>query len=131
MSALEATLAMQLLAVGVPEPEREYRFHPTRRWRFDFAWPDRLMAVEVEGGGWNGGRHTRGKGFASDMVKYSEAMRLGWTVYRCDGGLIQSGEQSRPLRQSWVGYRLRTLRRHCAQNPTHLRRKGEVDDGIA
>ncbi|MFD2177780.1 hypothetical protein A8L45_08045 [Veronia pacifica] len=92
MSNLEATLAMQLLVVGVPEPEREYRFHPIRRWRFDFAWPDRLLAVEVEGGGWSGGRHTRCKGFASDMVKYSEAMRLGWTVYRCDGGLIQSGE---------------------------------------
>ena len=41
-------------------PEREYRFHPIRRWRFDFAWPDQLIAVEVDGNAWHtkgGGRH--------------------------------------------------------------------------
>ncbi|WP_281545871.1 hypothetical protein [Grimontia sp. SpTr1] len=92
MSALEAELAFQLTALGLPEPEREYSFHPTRRWRFDFAWPALGLAVEVEGGGWTGGRHTRGKGFEQDMTKYSEAMKRGWTVYRCDRRLIQSGE---------------------------------------
>ncbi|MGP4843333.1 hypothetical protein ACTXGQ_04305 [Marinobacter sp. 1Y8] len=61
-------------------------------WRFDFAWPDLMLAVEVEGGGWTGGRHTRGKGFQEDMVKYSEAMRLGWNIYRCDANLIKSGQ---------------------------------------
>lgn len=92
MSRLEQTLAMYIRAAKLPEPVQEHRFHPTRRWRFDFAWPELMLAVEVEGGGWTNGRHTRGKGFSNDIQKYSEAMRLGWTVYRVDGALIGSGE---------------------------------------
>jgi len=49
-SELEATLAMHIRVNGLPEPEREYRFHPRRKWRFDAAWPDAKLAVEVEGG---------------------------------------------------------------------------------
>ena len=37
----------------------EYRFHSGRDWRFDFAIPSRRVAVEVEGGAFNGGRHIR------------------------------------------------------------------------
>jgi very-short-patch-repair endonuclease len=63
---------------GVPE----YRFHPTRKWRFDFAWPENKRAMEVEGGVWTGGRHTRGSGFLKDCEKYNAAASLGWRVFR-------------------------------------------------
>lgn len=69
----------------LPEPLVEHLFHPTRKWRFDFAWEDGLMkvAVEVEGGTWMaGGGHGRGSGYARDMEKYNEATRMGWEVYR-------------------------------------------------
>ena len=61
---------------------KEHRFHPTRLWRFDYAWPTYRVALEVEGGIWTGGRHTRGKGFANDIEKYDEAVILGWRVLR-------------------------------------------------
>ncbi len=61
----------------------EYKFHPARKWRFDYAFPDILVALEVEGGVWTGGRHTRGKGFMGDIEKYNEAALLGWKVLRC------------------------------------------------
>lgn len=60
----------------------EYRFHPERKWRFDFALPCRRLAIEIEGGVWIRGRHTRGKGFLGDCVKYSTAAVLGWRVIR-------------------------------------------------
>lgn len=68
---------------GLPVPTTEHKFHPDRRWRFDYAWPDLKVALEVEGGIWSGGRHTRGAGYAKDMEKYSEAAILGWAVIRC------------------------------------------------
>ena len=66
----------------LPRPHREFRFHDTRQWRFDFAWPSYQVALESEGGSHARGRHTRGKGFAEDCVKYSEAAINGWLVLR-------------------------------------------------
>lgn len=60
---------------------REHRFHPKRKWPFDFAWLDLMVAVEIEGGHWHG-RHTRGKGFVDDCEKYNAATALGWRVLR-------------------------------------------------
>jgi len=65
--------------------EVEYKFHPKRRWRFDFAFPLIKIAVEIEGGVWSGGRHTRGAGFIKDMEKYNAAVLLGWRVLRYSG----------------------------------------------
>lgn len=92
MSKLEEDFAFQLRALKLPTAHREYRFHDKRRWRFDFAWPDRMLAVEVEGGVWTQGRHTRGSGFIADTEKYNTAALLGWTVLRFHGGAITSGE---------------------------------------
>lgn len=96
-SEIEELLALQIRCAKLPTPDREYRFHPTRRWRFDFAWPDigfdgYYFAVEVEGGTWNGGRHTRGAGFESDCEKCAEALILGWRVLRVTGKQIKSGQ---------------------------------------
>ena len=61
---------------------RELKFHPVRRWRFDYAIPEHKIAVEVEGGVWTQGRHTRPRGFLGDMDKYNTATALGWRVLR-------------------------------------------------
>jgi uncharacterized protein (UPF0128 family) len=82
---------MQIRAVGLPEPEKEYRFHDVRKWRFDLAWPDRKIALEVEGGAYISGRHTRGKGYEGDCEKYSMAAILGWCVVRATTGQVKSG----------------------------------------
>ncbi len=91
MSDLEDILAYQIRVAGLPEPEREYKFHAARRWRFDFSWPARKVAVEVEGGTWTRGRHTRPEGFEGDCEKYNSAALAGWFVYRFTAEMIASG----------------------------------------
>lgn len=70
-------------AAGIGAPLTEYRFHPERRWRFDYAWPGMKLALEVEGGMWVMGRHNRGSGQVKDLEKYSEAAILGWRIVYC------------------------------------------------
>lgn len=84
-------LAGQIALAGLPTPETEIRFHPSRRWRFDFGWPDRKLALEVDGATWTQGRHTRGAGVESDCEKFSEAAILGWRVLRVTTGMVASG----------------------------------------
>jgi len=60
----------------------EFQFHPTRKWRFDYAIPNLKIALEVEGGAWTNGRHTRGGGFIADMEKYNTGTLLGWRIFR-------------------------------------------------
>lgn len=61
---------------------KEMRFHPKRMWRFDYAIPEHMIAIEVEGGVWTGGRHTRPKGFLGDIEKYNTATVMGWRLLR-------------------------------------------------
>ena len=75
-----------------PGCEPEFKFHPDRKWRFDFAWPHAHIALEVEGGIWTGGRHTRGSGFLRDMDKYNAAGILGWRVFRTTPQNIKNGK---------------------------------------
>ena len=65
-----------------PELEQEYRFHPTRRWKADFAHIPSRTIFEIEGGVWCRGRHTSPKGFMADAEKYLTATLEGWTVIR-------------------------------------------------
>lgn len=65
-----------------PELETEYRFHPTRKWRADYAHHDSQTLIEVEGGIHAYGRHNRADGFIADSEKYLEATLLGWRVIR-------------------------------------------------
>jgi len=69
--------------MGLMEPVPEWVFHPVRKWRFDYAWPLVKLALEIEGGIWTQGRHTRGAGAMEDLEKYSEAAILGWRVIYC------------------------------------------------
>lgn len=86
------TLLVQMPLSGLPEPQREFLFHKRRKWRFDLAWPDLLIAVEVEGGIWTGGRHVRGEGYEADCEKYNEAQLAGWMVLRFTPGMIKRGK---------------------------------------
>lgn len=71
--------------------EFEYRFHPKRMWRFDIAWPDVKVAVEIDGGVWIGGRHSGGIGQIRDNEKINTAQSMGWRVFRFVPGDVKSG----------------------------------------
>lgn len=91
MSNLEDLFALHCRAGHLPEPVREHRFHGERRFRFDFCWPDRKIAVEIDGGTWTGGRHSRGAGYERDCEKLNLAALAGWRVFRFTGGMVRSG----------------------------------------
>ena len=67
-------------SLKVPTAEFEFKFHPSRRWRFDIAWPDYKLAVEVQGGLFTGGRHTQGAALLKEYQKMNAAAVLGWRV---------------------------------------------------
>ena len=96
-TALEDLLLADLAKLGLPVPEREYRFHHIRRFRFDMAYPDHMLAVEVEGGQYIRGRHQRPAGFALDCTKYNLAALMGWTVLRFTGEMVKSGQAAREI----------------------------------
>lgn len=93
LTASHLGLDLQCRFAQLPIPVAEHRFHPVRKWRFDWAWPDRHIAVEVNGGAFAsaGGRHTRGAGFRSDAEKLAEAAILGWRVIPVLPEQIRSG----------------------------------------
>lgn len=82
---------------GLPAPLLEYRFHPSRRWRFDYCWPDKHVALEVDGGVWTRGRHTRGSGWLKDTEKLNEAAARGWRLLRTTPDTLCSPETLRVL----------------------------------
>lgn len=88
---LEEIFSIQIRAVRLPPAQREYRFHPERRWKFDFSWPQSMVAVEIEGGTYLRGRHVRPEGFRNDCIKYNEAALLGWKVLRGDSRMVKNG----------------------------------------
>ena len=91
-SPLEEVFANQLKRLQLPEPVRGHRFHLGRKWEFDFAWPDKMIAVELEGGTWSGGRHVRGKGYENDCRKYNAAVELGWRLFRYTTKMVEDGD---------------------------------------
>lgn len=61
---------------------KEYKFHPERKWRFDYAIPKYKIAIEIDGGVWNYGRHNRATGYMADMEKFNAAASFGWVVLK-------------------------------------------------
>lgn len=95
-SQWESLLEIHMRERGL-HPEVEYRFHPERMWRFDFAFPAEKVGVEVEGvtryGGLKRlGRHQTYTGIEADCQKYSTAAVMGWCVIRATQGMISSLE---------------------------------------
>jgi very-short-patch-repair endonuclease len=81
-SRLESRFETLWRALGGPELEKEFRFHPVRKWRADFAHLPSRTLIEIEGGIYVNGRHNRAGGFAADLKKYLEAALAGWRVVR-------------------------------------------------
>jgi len=90
-SKLETKFEKLLNLLRIKGWVREFKFCPTRRWRFDFAWPERKIAVEIEGGVWINGAHNRGAHFLSDMEKYNWATINGWRVLRYTNKTLENG----------------------------------------
>jgi len=101
MRSKTVNLAVIFKAAGLPEPVPEYRFSEDRNWRFDYAFVDQKLALEIEGGVWTRGRHTTGKGFLGDMEKYNQATILGWRLLRCTPAMIKSGEAITLLKEAF------------------------------
>ncbi len=111
-SRLEARFALLWRAASGPVLEKEFVFHPGRRWRADFAHIPSRTLIEIEGGIWIQGRHNRAEGFLADIEKYFEAALAGWTVLRLSerqltseaverivrfAGAFQAGQQTLPV----------------------------------
>ena len=103
-SMLELRLVGQMRHAGIADPVEEHPFakHLGRRWRFDFAWPGQLVAVEVDGGIWmrGGGRHSRGAGYEADAEKLNTAALLGWCVLRFTRRHLRDGSAVAAIREA-------------------------------
>jgi len=102
-TALEDRLLADLAKLGLPVPEREYQFDLLRKWRFDFAFTDRCIAIECDGGTFSGGRHVRGDGYQRDAEKFNAASLQGWVVLHYTGAMIRSGEAAREIAEALNG----------------------------
>jgi very-short-patch-repair endonuclease len=105
MSEGEDLVAAWLNVAGIPYVA-QWRFHPTRRWRFDFALgteetiPQLKLALEVEGGQWIGG-HKRGSAADTDCEKFNAATMLGWKVLRFTTAQVKDGRAWKVIHQLW------------------------------
>lgn len=78
-----AIVAAFFKSEGLPPFVTEFQFHHERKWRFDFAWLDEKVALEVDGGCFVYGSHARGAGIRKDHEKQNAATMAGWKVLRC------------------------------------------------
>ena len=94
----EATLATHLKSLRI-DFEREFKFCESRKWQADFHLIGKNILVEVEGGIWSGGRHTRAKGYLGDMEKYNEVSKMGYTLLRYSTEQVISGKAIKEIEQ--------------------------------
>ena len=83
--------------VAVAPFVREYMFEPGRKWAFDIAWPDYMMAVEYEGNTWGISRHNTGAGYRADVDKYNSAAVDGWCVIRVTADMVRDFSYLTPI----------------------------------
>ena len=94
----EAKLAQHLKSYKI-EFQTEFQFNPERKWRADFYILGSKVLIEVEGGIWSNGRHTRAQGYLGDMEKYNSAQELGYSVYRYSTEQVKSGKAIEDIRR--------------------------------
>jgi len=100
-SELEELLAFQIKAAELPEPQREYRFYPERRFRADFAWPEVKLLVEIEGGIYKArSGHRTSSGVLRDMEKGNLAALGGWVYLRFSAKQVQDGSALNVIEQA-------------------------------
>ncbi len=85
---------------GLSVPEEEVKFHPTRRFRFDFCWKEHKLALEVDGGIWTNGRHTRGAGWLKDTEKLNLAATMGYRLLRCTPDQLFTAEMFSTIKEA-------------------------------
>ena len=84
MTPLQDSIFLAALKqAGIPTPVTEHRFHPVRKWRFDFCWPEQKLALEIQGGLFVKGRHSRGASMLKDYEKFNAAASMGWRLIYC------------------------------------------------
>jgi very-short-patch-repair endonuclease len=94
-SALATKFLNLWTQLGGPTLNYEYRFHPIRKWRFDFALPESKIAIEINGGIWNYGRHNRASGYIKDLEKMNEAQMMAWRVFQLHNATITAPNVNR------------------------------------
>jgi hypothetical protein len=73
---------------NVTQPVREYLFHSEKNWRFDFAWLNHMVALEIQGGTYTRGRHARGASMRKDYEKMNAAAGMGWRIFYADTTML-------------------------------------------
>jgi hypothetical protein len=89
-----------LLHEKLPEPTPEFYFAKPRKWRFDYAWPAEKVALEVQGGIWTGGRHSRGAALLKEWEKLNTAAAKGWRLLYCQPADLTSLETMRAIKEA-------------------------------
>lgn len=91
-NSIEQTLAFQCIADGLTDFEQEYQFDEKRKYRLDLAFPAQRVGIEIEGGIWDSGAHSRPKGILRDMEKGNLLVLSGWRVLRYTPDQVRQGE---------------------------------------
>lgn len=99
-SELEREMGWQIRVTGLPAPVEQFRAIPGRQFTWDYAWPDRKLLLEVQGGVWNGGKHGRGSGILRDQEKLNLATIHGWRILQVSENHITDGRAMLWLKQA-------------------------------
>jgi hypothetical protein len=84
MTPIQDRIFLAALAqAGIPAPVAEFKFHPVRKWRMDFCWLDRKLALEIQGGIFSNGRHSRGAAMLKEWEKLNTAAGMGYRLLYC------------------------------------------------
>jgi len=102
--AFERLFAQQLAAARVAPtiPQHQFALALGRKWTADFAWPDYGLICEIQGGGFTGGRHTRGQGYEDDCERQSVAATLGYAIVPVTPRHVKDGRALRWVQQALV-----------------------------
>lgn len=109
--------------VVTEEPVPEHRFHKTRKWRFDFAFPYLKIAVEYEGIYSSRSGHRMLLVFVKNCEKYNEANIEGWLLLRFSADMVRSGlaidqiERAWKIRSNKLGFSDKELKKFLKNNP--------------
>ncbi len=99
-SDLEQEFKYHVKALGLPAPQEQVQIIPGRKFRWDFCWPEHHLAVEIQGGTWSGGAHSRGWGIERDCEKHNLAVLAGWRTLLFTGSMVHSGSAAAMLEEA-------------------------------